>query len=306
MRLETPVIEIRPFHFDDLNAVHEYMSDESAVYFLENEPLDMAQTSEFLANNIGEQAKAYAVICKSSKKLVGHIEFFPWFGKHTYEIGWVINPVFHRKGFAYQAASLALEFGFNELHLHRVIATCQPENPASFQLMEKLGMIREGHSRQCIPKANGVWWDEYCYAILKSDFEQHQKENTTYIRQQYHFRQSDAGLLAWDVLKLMALSKELDTISVPLSQIAEVNEPFWYELRGATPTCRNILDHSTLIENADLHYPIILCHEGRVMDGMHRVCKALKSGNTHIRCVQFPAPIQPDYVGIEPDDLPYS
>lgn len=305
MWLENPSIEIRPFHFDDLSAVHDYMSEASAVYFVENEPLDITQTRGFLASHIGEQVKAYAVICKSTKTLVGHIEFFPWFGEHTYEIGWVINPLFQRKGFAYQAANLVLEFAFNELNLHRVVATCQPENPASFRLMEKLGMIREGHSRQCIPKANGVWWDEYFYAILKRDFDQHQKNSPAGIRQQYHFRQSDAGLLAWDVLKLIHLSKELDIVSVPLSQILEVDEHFWYELGGATPTCRNIAEHSTLIENADLHYPIILCHEGRIMDGMHRVCKALNKGDTHIRYVQFPTSIPPDYIGVEPDDLPY-
>ncbi len=36
--------------------------------------------------------------------------------------------------------------------------------------MEKLGMVREGHFRQCIPKEDGTWWDEYFYSMLLDDF----------------------------------------------------------------------------------------------------------------------------------------
>ncbi len=41
------------------------------------------------------------------------------------------------------------------------------------------------------------------------------------------------------------------------------------------------------------------------MDGMHRVCKALKIGKTEIKAVQFENYIEPDFVGIEPKDLKY-
>ncbi|MCE2571883.1 GNAT family N-acetyltransferase [Motilimonas eburnea] len=105
--------------------------------------------------------------------MVGHIEFSPWFGDHTYEIGWIIHPEFQGQGIAYEAASAALAYGFETLNLHRVVATAQPDNPASYRLMEKLGMIREGHFRQCIPRPNGQWWDEYFYSMLASDYQRH-------------------------------------------------------------------------------------------------------------------------------------
>jgi ribosomal-protein-alanine N-acetyltransferase len=41
-----------------------------------------------------------------------------------------------------------LRYGFESLRLHRVIATCQPENAASWRVMEKLGMQREAHFRK--------------------------------------------------------------------------------------------------------------------------------------------------------------
>lgn len=60
-----------------------------------------------------------------------------------------------------------------------------------------------------------------------------------------------------------------------------------------------------LIKEADLTYPIILSPEGRVMDGMHRVARALLQGQTHIMSIRLHAMPEPDYVGVDPDDLSY-
>ncbi|MCL9782696.1 hypothetical protein M9194_14770 [Vibrio sp. S4M6] len=125
------------------------------------------------------------------------------------------------------------------------------------------------------------------------------------MRQQYHFRRSNQGLLAWDVSRLVRLSQHLKVIEVKVASIKELDEAFWYDLGGESPTCRNILQHINLINRVDLRYPIILCHEGRLMDGMHRVCKSALLGKNTILAVQFPSYIEPDYIGVDPDDLPY-
>lgn len=126
------------------------------------------------------------------------------------------------------------------------------------------------------------------------------------MRQQYHFRRSQQGqLLIWDVIKLIELARELEVISVPLESIKELDEAFWYDLGGAKPTCRNVAEHAQLIQQTDLSYPILLCSEGRVMDGMHRVCKALINGDSHIKAVHFPNVIEPHFTDVDPDTLPY-
>jgi len=53
-----------------------------------------------------------------------------------------------------------------------IIATCQPENEASWKLAEKAGMRREGFFRKCIYKEDGIWWDEYFYAILENEWKE--------------------------------------------------------------------------------------------------------------------------------------
>lgn len=124
------------------------------------------------------------------------------------------------------------------------------------------------------------------------------------LHQQYHFRKSEKGLLAWDVLKLIRLSKEFAVIQVPLSEISELKETYWFGL-GAPPISEDIAQHAKQIYEADTSYPIILCPEGRVMDGMHRVCKAFLNADKTISAVRFTELHEPDHVGKQPNELPY-
>ncbi len=124
------------------------------------------------------------------------------------------------------------------------------------------------------------------------------------MRQQYHFRPSPNGFFAWDVNRLVELSSALEVISISLSQIVELDECYWFDT-GTTPTCRRIAEHFKLMLEADLRYPIILCAAGRIMDGMHRVTKALAEGRLDTHCVRFDSTPQPDFIDVQPEDLPY-
>jgi hypothetical protein len=124
------------------------------------------------------------------------------------------------------------------------------------------------------------------------------------LRPQYHLRPSDRGLLAWEVRRLIELAAPLPVKQVPLSAIAEIDADHWY-FHGEVPTCRSIVEHCRLIAAADCAYPIILDSQGRVMDGMHRVCRLLMEGARFVWAVQFDIDPQPDFVGLRPDQLPY-
>jgi len=123
------------------------------------------------------------------------------------------------------------------------------------------------------------------------------------MRKQYFFRASAGGLLAWDVDRLIRLSSNFPRHRVRLTQIRELDEPVFGPDELAT--WRSLLAHLDLIEAADLQYPIILAADGTVMDGMHRVARAMRAGATDIEAVRFDADPPPDHVGKGPDELPY-
>jgi hypothetical protein len=125
------------------------------------------------------------------------------------------------------------------------------------------------------------------------------------VRKQYYFRPSRRGYYAWDVDRLVVLTSNLKRRKVRLSDITELDEPFRLEGSGETLTARQVAEEARLIEQADLSFPIILSADRRVMDGMHRVLKALSVGLETIDAVVFDQDPQPDYVDGYPNELPY-
>lgn len=123
------------------------------------------------------------------------------------------------------------------------------------------------------------------------------------MRKQYHFRKVGEDTYIWDVDQLIALSRHLPVIEVSLDQIKELHEPYWFPSHH--PTTIELTQHFKLIEAADLTYTIILCPEGRVMDGMHRVAKAKMQNLSLISAVQFEKMPQPNFINIDEDDLFY-
>ena len=123
------------------------------------------------------------------------------------------------------------------------------------------------------------------------------------MRKQYYFRPSPNGVLAWDVDRLVLGARDLPVRSVPLAAIRELDAPLFAE--DEPRTWRDVIIHMVLIDAADLRYPIILSADGSVMDGRHRVAKALREGRSTLDAVQFAQDPPPDYVGKHPDELPY-
>src|SRR6185295_4996150 len=124
-----------------------------------------------------------------------------------------------------------------------------------------------------------------------------------HVRQQYYFRPSRRGLLAWDVNRLVELAGHLPRKMIPLTAIRELDEAWAGD--DEPPTWRALVEHVKLIDAADPSYPIILSASGAVMDGMHRVAKAARQGRVEIEAVQFDVDPEPDHVGMSPDELPY-
>ena len=142
-------------------------------------------------------------------------------------------------------------------------------------------------------------------SVSAAEFAEYAVDDHTYnnMRKQYYFRASSRGLLAWDVDRLLLLTRELPIHPVPLGEIRELDEAVFGG--DEPPTWRSFAAHVHLVEAADLAFPIIRAADGAVMDGMHRVVKALVEGRDTIDAVQFLADPPPDFVGRQPDELSY-
>lgn len=169
MYIETERLIIKTFTEYDWQDVLAYTSREDVMKYIPEGVFSEEDAKKFVQDHAGEGAKYFPVRIKGEETIIGHITFFKYFGDHTYEIGWVFNPNYFNKGYATEAAWAFLNYGFTKMNLHRIIATCQPENIPSYRVMEKIGMRREGYFKKCIPHGDS-WWDEYYYAVLAEEW----------------------------------------------------------------------------------------------------------------------------------------
>jgi hypothetical protein len=82
----------------------------------------------------------------------------------------------------------------------------------------------------------------------------------------------------WDVKKLWTITKDFDSFDWEIPE-SLLNDWYW---GSDTPS-----SHVRRVMSADLSFPIILHGDGIVVDGMHRICKALFNGQKTIKAVRL-------------------
>jgi RimJ/RimL family protein N-acetyltransferase len=174
--LETERLILRRFSDDDLAPFLAYLNDplvaryQTWESYTEEQARDVIEKQKNLEPGIPGKWFTFALEMKETKKLVGHIALSVKTEDHRQaEIGFTLAREFHGKGLAREAVTRVLDYTFDALGLHRVIAVADCENESSVNLLERLGMRREGHFIQNV-WFKGKWGDEYLYAILRDEW----------------------------------------------------------------------------------------------------------------------------------------
>jgi hypothetical protein len=90
---------------------------------------------------------------------------------------------------------------------------------------------------------------------------------------------------AWDVDRLIRLAADLPAAEVALGDLPKVDEYSFDKL--GRPTVRTVEEHFRRMSDMDPSDPVILEPGRRVMDGMHRVARALLEGRMAIRVMAW-------------------
>jgi RimJ/RimL family protein N-acetyltransferase len=175
IQLETDRLLLRDFIPEDVADVHAYASEPQSVRYMDWGPNTEAQTADFLQRKLAAQLALpraeyeLAVVLKETGRVIGGIGLRLSRPAHRAgDMGYVFNPQVWGRGYCTEAAAAMLAFGLGELGLHRIYATCDPENRASARVMEKIGMTYEGRLRDYTWEKER-WRDSLLYAILQTD-----------------------------------------------------------------------------------------------------------------------------------------
>jgi [ribosomal protein S5]-alanine N-acetyltransferase len=173
MELQTKRLLLRDFRSDDFTALC-ILEQLPATYYYERGTPTIAETHDLLQQTIreaNEQPRIYfRFVVMLHDDLIGRVKLIRLNAEiNEWEIGWTFHEDHWGQGYATEAALALLKFGFEDLGVHRIVAFCNANNAASYRVMEKIGMHRDGHLREAL-KWRGEWSDEFVYSILDREW----------------------------------------------------------------------------------------------------------------------------------------
>lgn len=173
--LSTKRLQLRRLRFEDAEGLFPMFSDIEAMPSYGHEPhrsLDdtyelIRRTENFYTQRV---AIRWGIVLAGEEKVIGtcglhHLDLAMQHG----EIGYELYRDYWRQGIMTEAASAVLNYGFDEMGLHRIEAVINKANVASRSLLEKLGFTYEGALRQR-SYFQGEFRDERFFGLLKPEW----------------------------------------------------------------------------------------------------------------------------------------
>lgn len=161
-----------PFTMEDVDFIVDVKTDVLLWEYEDDISTDKdAVRKKVLERFKGNWYKQYIIQLNTPEKTpIGGLHIH-WYTKEreSWEIGYCIFPEYRGQGYCVEAANIALKYAFEDWNAHKVVAMCNEFNIASYRVLEKLGMTREGVFREELPW-KGKWVNQYFYSILDREY----------------------------------------------------------------------------------------------------------------------------------------
>ncbi|MFZ4929448.1 GNAT family N-acetyltransferase [Chryseobacterium sp. Mn2064] len=175
MQVYTERLLLRDITLEDKQALFDYRSDAEANKFQSWIPESLEDVESFIHRNAKEfnQPESWyqlLITDKETKAVLGDVGIH-FFGSENLqvELGITLNQSFQGKGYASETLKGIIDFLFNDLHKHRIMASIDPDNTDSMKLMERIGLRKEGHFVKSLFWKNN-WVDDVIYAVLREEW----------------------------------------------------------------------------------------------------------------------------------------
>lgn len=145
MRIQTDRLDLRSATPGDAPLLLELFSQPEVLRYLNAGPewtIDRArQAVENRRKLEAEHGFAQLIVRKKETgEFIGNAGLHPILGTSEVELLYHFLPSAWGKGYATEAATALLDYGFRVVRLEKIIAVCIPQNVGSWRVMEKAGM----------------------------------------------------------------------------------------------------------------------------------------------------------------------
>jgi RimJ/RimL family protein N-acetyltransferase len=189
MYLQTKRLVLRNFIDSDLEPFLAYRNDPEVAkyqgwgipYSLEKGEAFVSSMKERVALKQGEWIQ-FGIAFKETDELIGDLGcYIKEDDVRQARIGFTLAAKHWRKGYITEVIPHLLEFLFEDMDIHRIVADCDVDNVASYRTLEKLGFRREAHFLESY-LMDGVYASEYHYGLLQREWRENFKGGIMPIR----------------------------------------------------------------------------------------------------------------------------
>ena len=146
--IPTKRLLLRTFTFEDVRDVVEYANDPEWSKFLSLPiPYTLKDAEEFIARNVLRSKEEYSFAIDFNGKVIGGIGLRIEPNLSVASLHYSIARSHWNRGFMTEAATAVLDRGFEVFGLAKIYSWADVKNIASWRVMEKIGMTREGTLR---------------------------------------------------------------------------------------------------------------------------------------------------------------
>lgn len=133
-------------------------------------PITPEAERDYILKHTGD---SFAVETLDGGRYIGNCSFFDVNPRaRSCQVGWLIgDPAMRGKGYGSDMIITLLKFLFRQRNMLRVGLEVFACNAEAVRLYERLGFVREAIYREHV-FADGKYWDEYAYGILREEFEE--------------------------------------------------------------------------------------------------------------------------------------
>ncbi|MEG3850432.1 GNAT family N-acetyltransferase [Microcoleus sp. herbarium19] len=145
MILESDRLVLKPIVENDLNTLHQIFTDSYVRrYLCDDEIWSLERVASMLEENkqlwAEKQFGLWFVETKSDREIIGFVGLWYFFDEPQPQLIYALLPKALKKGYATEASTKILEYGFDELGFDYLVASCDRPNIESQKLAERLGM----------------------------------------------------------------------------------------------------------------------------------------------------------------------
>ena len=159
MIIETTRLILRPFCAEDAADVFEYLKEPMVNCFSCMKVHSLEEAQKAVMEREEDAEYTFAIVLKD-----------------TFSPCWMLNPAYHGKGYAFEAAHAFFDYLFHQKGARRIYAYTEDYNLPSQNLCRKLGMRQEGMFMEFVSFVNDadghpIYENTIQWAILKKEWE---------------------------------------------------------------------------------------------------------------------------------------